>query len=369
MRVLMTGGGTAGHINPALAIASTIKKNIPNAEIEFVGTPKGLENTLVSKEGYKLHHVSIMGISRSLSLQNLKAALLMITSQFEARKIIKEFKPDIVIGTGGYVCWPALRVAAKMGIPTVAHESNAIPGLAIKQLQGSLDKILVNFKDSEKYIKNKEKVVHVGNPLRGGFGVIDHDSAKKQLGIPEDKTYILAFGGSLGAQRLNEIVFSYMKNIAKDREDVFFELCTGRNYYSDFCKLFSQAELDKCSNLSMVEYIHDMHVRMSAADIIICRAGAMTISEIAMMQKAALIIPSPNVVDNHQYKNAKVLADANAAVLLEEKEIDDAKFAGSLDELIADSEKRAALSENIVGFANLEANKLIFDEIIKLTNK
>ena len=369
MRVLMTGGGTAGHINPALAIASTIKKNIPNAEIEFVGTPKGLENTLVSKEGYKLHHVSIMGISRSLSLQNLKAALLMITSQIEARKIIKDFKPDIVIGTGGYVCWPALRVAAKMGIPTVAHESNAIPGLAIKQLQGSLDKILVNFKDSERFIKNKEKVVHVGNPLRGGFGVVDHDSAKKQLGIPEDKTYVLAFGGSRGAQRMNEIVFSYMKNVAKDREDIFCELCTGTSYYSDFSKSFAEEGLDKCSNLSMVEYIHDMHVRMSAADIIICRAGAMTISELAMMKKAALIIPSPNVVDNHQYKNAKVLADANAAILLEEKGLDDEKFADALNGLITDSEKRVALSENIVGFANLEANKLIFDEIIKLTNK
>lgn len=369
MRVLMTGGGTAGHINPALAIASTIKKNVPNAEIEFVGTKKGLENTLVTKEGYKLHHVNIMGISRSLSLQNLKAAMLMITSQIEAKKIIKEFKPDIVIGTGGYVCWPALKVAAKMGIPTLAHESNARPGLAIKQLQGSLDKILVNFKDSEKYIKNKEKVVHVGNPLRGGFGVVDHDTAKKQLGIPLDKTYVLAFGGSLGAQRINEIGFSYMKNVAKDREDIIFELCTGRGYYSEFSKAFSDEKLDSYSNLSMVEYIHDMHVRMSAADIIICRAGAMTISELAMMQKACFMIPSPNVVDNHQYKNAKVLADANAAVMVEEKELDDNKFASIMAELIDDADKRASLSRNIGQFANVEANKLIYDEIVKLTTK
>ena len=369
MRVLMTGGGTAGHINPALAIASTIKQNNPSAEIEFVGTPKGLEDRLVGEAGYKIHHVNIMGVRRSLSPQNIKAAFLMISSQFQARRIIKKFKPDIVIGTGGYVCWPALRVASKMGIPAVAHESNARPGLAIRQLQGNLDKILVNFKDSEKYIKNKEKVVHVGNPLRGGFGTLDRDSARRQLGIPEDKVYVLAFGGSLGAQRINEIVFSYMKNVARDSESILCELCTGRDYYEEFSKYFRDAGLDKCSNLSMVEYINDMHVRMSAADVVICRAGAMTISEIAMMKKASLIIPSPNVVDNHQFKNAKVLADADAAVLIEEKVLDDTVFANEMQALIEDADKRERLSKNIVQFANLEANKIIYEEILKLINK
>ena len=369
MRVLMTGGGTAGHINPALAIASTIKKNIPNAEIEFVGTKRGLENTLVTKEGYKLHHVEIMGISRSLSLSNLKALCLMITSQFEAKKIIKEFKPDIVIGTGGYVCWPALKVAAKMGIPTIAHESNARPGLAIKQLQGNLDKILVNFKDSEKYIKNKEKVVHVGNPLRGGFGGLDYSTAREKLGIPSDKIYVLAFGGSLGAQRINEIVFSYMKNVASKRDDILLELATGKNYYADFSKAFAENGLKECHNLSMMEYIHDMHVRMSAADIIICRACAMTISELAMMKKASLIIPSPNVVDNHQYKNAKVLSDADATVMIEEKELDDNSFASALDSLVSSKEKREELSENIAQFANTNANRVIFEQIVELVKK
>lgn len=367
MRVLMTGGGTAGHINPALAIADTIKKNIPDAEIEFVGTPRGLENTLVTKEGYKLHHVNIMGVSRSLSLSNLKAAFLMITSQFEAKKIIKEFKPDIVIGTGGYVCWPALKVASKMGIPTLAHESNARPGLAIKQLQGDLDKILVNFKDSEKYIKTKDKVIHVGNPIRGGFGGYDKESAREILGIPQDKTYVLAFGGSLGAQRMNEIVYSYMKDVCSNTPDVICHLATGRNYYAEFSKMFLDAGLDKCENLSMMEYIHDMHIRMSAADIIICRAGAMTISELAMMKKASLIIPSPNVVDNHQYKNAKVLADANAAIMKEEKELDDNSFASALSKLISSPEKRREIENNISAFARTDANKLVFDEIIKLT--
>ncbi len=369
MRVLMTGGGTAGHINPALAIASTIKKNIPNATIEFVGTPKGLENVLVTRDGYKLRHVNIRGIKRSLSLENIKAAFLMISSQFEAEKIIKEFKPDIVIGTGGYACWPALKVAARMGIPTLAHESNAKPGLAIRELQGSLDKILVNFKESEKFINYKDKIVHVGNPLRGGFGSFDHDEAKAKLGIDKDKTFILSFGGSLGAQRINELTFGYMNTVAKNRDDIHLELCTGKDYYVDFHKAFVDNELDKCSNLSMVEYIHDMPLKMSAADIVICRAGAMTISEIAMMKKACFIIPSPNVSDNHQFNNAKVLADANAAFVLEEKNIDDKVFANEMEKLILDVDRRTTYSKNVAEFANLDANKLIYDEIIKLTKK
>ena len=369
MRVLMTGGGTAGHINPAIAIAATIKKNIPDAEIEFVGTKKGLENTLVTKEGYNLHHVNIMGVSRSLSPSNIKAAMLMITSQFEAKKIIKEFKPDIVIGTGGYVCWPALKVAAKMGIPTLAHESNARPGLAIKQLQGSLDKILVNFKDTAKYVKNQDKVVHVGNPLRGEFGGIDYNEAREKLGIKKDEIYVLAFGGSLGALKINEMMLDYMGKSASHNEKVICHLATGRYYYEYFSKRFIEAGLNEYKNLSMMEYIHDMHVRMSAADIIVCRAGAMTISELAMMKKACVMIPSPNVVDNHQYKNAKVLADANAVVLLEESNLTLGGFRENLDNLITDSKRREELAENIVQFANLDANQLIFDEILKLTKK
>ena len=369
MRVLMTGGGTAGHINPALAIANTIKKNIPDAEIEFVGTKRGLENTLVTKEGYKLHHVNIMGVSRSLSPSNIKAACLMITSQFEAKKIIKEFKPDIVIGTGGYVCWPALKVAAKMGIPTLAHESNARPGLAIKQLQGNLDKILVNFKDSAKYVKYQNKVVHVGNPLRGGFGGIDYQEAREKLGIKKDETYVLAFGGSLGALKINETMLEYMNTTAKDNSKIICHLATGRYYYEDFMSRYTEAGLNEYKNLSIMEYIHDMHVRMSAADVIVCRAGAMTISELAMMKKACVIIPSPNVVDNHQYKNAKVLADANAALLLEESNLNKSTFANAINELIENPNKREELTKNIVQFANFNANELIYNEIIKLTEK
>ena len=256
-----------------------------------------------------------------------------------------------------------------MGIPTIAHESNARPGLAIKQLQGDLNRILVNFKDTEKYIKNKEKVMYVGNPLRGGFGGLDYTEARKMLGIKDDETYILAFGGSLGAQRMNEIVFEYMKNHIQNDKKVICHLATGRIYYKEFSQMYKEAGLEGIDNLSMMEYIHDMHIRMSAADVIVCRAGAMTISELAMMKKASIIIPSPNVVDNHQYKNAKVLADANATVLIEEKDLDDKSFSDAVNSLVADKSKREELSKNIIQFANNDANRVIYSEIVKLTQK
>lgn len=365
----MTGGGTAGHINPALAIAGTIKKNISNAEIEFVGTKKGLENTLVVQEGYKLHHVNVRGISRSLSPSNIKAIFMLLGATIKARKIIKEFKPDIVIGTGGYVCVPALLAASLMGIPTAAHESNALLGLALKLLRGRVDRFFVNFKDTEKYFKDKSKVMHVGNPLRSGFGGYTKEEAREMLGIPQNKTYVLAFGGSLGAQMINETVFGYMKDVAKNRDDVYCQLATGKNYYSDFSKMFTEAHLDGCDHLSMVQYINDMPIRMCAADVVVCRAGAMTISELAMMQKASFMIPSPNVVDNHQYKNAKALADMNAVVMMEEKDITTENFAQEMNELVINAQKRNQLSKNIAEFAKLDANKLIYDEIIRLTKK
>ncbi len=365
----MTGGGTAGHINPALAIADTIKMNDPDAVIEFVGTKRGLENSLVTKAGYKLHYVEIMGISRSLSPSNIKALYLMAKSQVQAKRIIKEFGPDIVIGTGGYVCWPALRVASKLGIPTVAHESNARPGLAIRQLQGRLDSILVNFPETAEYIKPRDKAIRVGNPIRGGFGMLDRDEARRKLGIEKNQVYVLAFGGSLGAQRINDTVYEYMKNELKNHPSVVCHLGTGRGYFRDFSERFRNDGLDRCTNLRLFEYIHDMPLRMSAADIIISRAGAMTISELASLGAACVMIPSPNVVDNHQYKNAKVLADANAVVMLEEEGLNDDTFAAAMNELIENPKKRERLGKSISAFSCPDANKLIYEEILRLTNK
>lgn len=365
----MTGGGTAGHINPAIAIANTIKKNIPDAEIAFVGTARGMENTLVPKENYPLYHVDVMGFERSLSIKNVKAAYLAFISPIRAKKLIREFKPDIVIGTGGYACWPVLKAATRMGIPTAVHESNAAPGLAIRKLQSAVDRIFVNFKQTESFISQKEKVMHVGNPLRGGFGGFNREEARKQLGIKPDQVFILSFGGSLGAHRINEAALSFMRSYVKKTPNVVHYHATGSNDFKEFSEKFKEYGLEKSPNARLVEYIHDMPIRMSAADVVICRAGAMTISELAMMKKACVMIPSPNVVDNHQYKNAKVLADAGAVVMLEEAYLNDQVFEEEIAALVNDGRKRRTLSENISEFANSDANKLIFDEVIRLVKK
>ena len=233
MRVLLSGGGTGGHIYPALAIAESIKKRIPDAEIAFVGTPTGMENRLIPREGYKLYHVDVRGFSRSLSLRNIKAAYLALTSPNAAKKIIEEFKPDIVIGTGGYVCWPILVAASKMGIPSCVHESNAVPGATVKRLQKYCDVIFTNFSETGKYLLSAKKVMNVGNPVRDSVKY-DYVSARRSLGIDgKYKHVILSFGGSLGAQRINEGMLALFDSYLRNHPEVLAVHSAGTRYYED----------------------------------------------------------------------------------------------------------------------------------------
>ncbi|MBQ9080511.1 MAG: undecaprenyldiphospho-muramoylpentapeptide beta-N-acetylglucosaminyltransferase [Clostridia bacterium] len=367
MRVLMSGGGTGGHINPALAIADTIKQNDPTAEIAFVGTKHGKETELVPRAGYPLHFVEIQGISRSLSPQNIKTAWYILTAPRKAAKLIEQFKPDIVIGTGGYACWPTLAAAAKKGIPTMVHESNAIPGLAVRKLQGQVDRILINFEQTaEKLRAPREKIIRVGNPLRGGFGVETSRSAKCKLGIEHYKYVVICFGGSLGAATLNESAMKFMPVCAAEHPETLYVHAAGVRYYEKMKAEFDAAGLDKYGNIKLLDYIHDMPLWMAAADVVIARAGAMTISELSLMHKACILIPSPNVVDDHQYKNAKVLADKNAAVLIRENDLTGDRYNREILSLLSDDKKRSTLSENIGQFADRDANRLIYEETLRL---
>lgn len=370
MRVLMTGGGTGGHVNPALAIADIIKINEPDSEIAFVGTKTGIENKLVPKAGYKLYHIDIQGIRRSLSLSNIKTAYLVLVSPSHAKKIIKEFKPDIVIGTGGYVCWPLLKAAASMGIPTALHESNAIAGLAVKQLKNKVDVIMTNFESTTSTLKSKAKLICVGNPISCDFGRYSKEEARRMLGIPESvKTVILSYGGSLGSKRLNEACLEIMRDYSATDRSIMHYHSRGRIAAEETCKLFEEYGLGDKKNIIMSDYIYNMPVLMAAADIVICRAGAMTLSEIAAMKKAAIVIPSPNVTDNHQYKNAKVLSDAGAAVLIEESELDKISIAKKVKELVDDPERRERMESKIPEFVRADASKLIYKEIRTLLDR
>ena len=373
MRVLMTGGGTGGHVNPALAIAQTIMQNEPDSEIAFVGTPRGIENKLVPKAGYKLYHVDIQGLKRSLSLDNIKTLYLTLRSVGRAKKLVREFKPDIVIGTGGYVCYPVVKAAASLGVPTALHESNAVAGVAVKMLAKDVDRIFLNFEETASSLPGLEdKLMRVGNPLLGSFRDTSAAEAKKKLELPEGtKTVLLSYGGSMGAERLNEAVLEVMREYTASHPETYHIHATGSIEWEAASAKFAEAGLDRYPNIDMREYIYNMPELMAAADLIICRAGAMTVSELAMSKKAAIFIPSPNVTNNHQYKNAKVLCDAEAAEMLEESALDSGALVGMVSKLLSpqSDERRAAMGEAISAFAVRDANKRIYKEVKRLTEE
>ncbi len=375
MRVLVTGGGTGGHVNPALAIANTIRQNDPTAEIAYVGTKRGIESKLVPAAGYPLYFVEIQGVRRRLSLSNLKTAYLALTSPGRAKKLLKEFRPDLVIGTGGYVSWPVVKAAAAMGIPTALHESNAVAGMAVKMLSHKVDRVYLNFAETAAELKRKDNILHVGNPLLHTFASLTKEEARRHLGIPEKYKYcILSYGGSMGAERLNAAVLRLMRDFTANHPEVFHLHATG-SIEQELCgQWYKEMGLQRFENIRLVEYIYDMPYQMAAADLVICRAGAMTVSELSMSGKCALFIPSPNVTNNHQYKNAKVLADAGAALLFEEKELeatDAGPMTAKVEALLSDAgaNERARLCENIRTFAMPDANKRIYLDLLSLVKE
>ncbi len=369
MKILLAGGGTAGHINPAIAIANTVKEHEKNAEIAFIGTKKGMENHLVAKAGYPIHHIEMRGLRRSLSPANLVTAYYVLTAPSKARKLLREFRPDVVVGTGGYLCWPLLHAAAKMGIPTAVHESNAIPGKAVMMLEKEVDRIYLNFEGTAEYFTAKEKLLHVGNPLISPPKEIRSDGLYEALGVPQGtKKVLLSFGGSLGARRINEEILSLMQNYTRQHKEIYHVHATGKNGYADFAAKAATLGLDTCENLRISEYIYDMPLWERIADLVICRAGAMTVSEMALLGKACILIPSPNVVNNHQFENAKRLADAGAAVLLEEKNLHEDVLQTSVKTLLEQEAEAKRMQAAVKAFANPNAKEDIYKDLCQLAN-
>ncbi len=367
MRVLLTGGGTGGHVNPALAIAHTIKINCPDAEIAFVGTEQGKECDLVPREGYPLYFVEVQGIRRSLSPANIRALYLAVTSPYSKKttEILERFQPDIVIGTGGYACWPLLKAAARAGIPTMVHESNCQPGLAVRRLQSCVDTILLNFPESLPYIKRKEKCVVVGNPLRGGFGEVSTQQAREHLGIRPGEKRVLCYAGSRGSSTVNAAVLEMLSALAPEYSDVCFVLSSGTRNFEEAERIYRRYQLEKYPNVTVEPYIYDMPMQMAAADVVISRAGAISLSELAQMGKASIIVPSPYVADNHQLRNARALSDRGAALLVEEKNFADGALLRATRTLLEDEELCATLRHNIRSFASQDANRLIYERIVR----
>lgn len=370
MRVLMTGGGTAGHINPALSIAAKIKEECPDAEILFVGAEGRMETTLVPKAGYPLKTVKVEGFQRKLTPQNVvknaKAAIHAVTAGMQAAKIIKDFAPDIAIGTGGYVCGPVLQQAAKRGVPVLVHESNAYPGVTTKLLSRSAKAVLLPTESARQYIPKGANVVVTGNPLRQGFTSPDRAAARRALRVDE-RPLVLSFGGSLGARPLNEAMAAVLKENRKEQK-LQFVVGTGRGINHERTKklLEEYGVTPDGVHVRVLEYIDDMPRYMAAADVVVSRCGAMTLSELPAMHKPSILIPSPYVAENHQYHNAKALADRGAAVCIEEKDLTDALLWDTIQEVALSPERLAAMSEAAAGAAVSDATDRIW-QVIKQT--
>lgn len=368
MRYLICGGGTGGHINPAIAIAKEIEKRDADAVIEFGGSPYGMESTLVPKAGYKLNTVEVMGIKRKLTVKNIKAIIKAYTSIIKAKNIIKAFQPDIVIGTGGYASWPYVKAAAGSDIPTLIQEQNAFAGLTTKKLSPFTDTVCISFEESKKYFDEKSlhKLVLTGNPVRQN--PISREEARKQLGLRKNDIYILSCGGSLGADKINSLCLDAME-VYKNKPEIKQIHAVGHIGWEKFSAVAKEKGLDTRKGFEIVEYIYDMPVRQAAADIVVSRAGAITMAELCLIGRAAIFIPSPNVAEDHQYKNAAVLKKAGAAEVFRESVLDGRILAKTITDLAKDTEKRQGMEEIMKSFGVPDAVEKIVDEVFKLIKK
>ncbi len=346
MHILFAGGGTAGHINPALAIAGYIKEKHPNAKISYIGTADKLEAKLVPAAGYDFYPIKVSGFKRSLSpsamVHNIKAVTNAATASFIARKLLKELKPDVVVGTGGYVSGPVLKEAAALKIKTAVHEQNAFPGVTNKMLASYVDRIMLAMEQAEKHFKVKRKFDITGNPVRVEVAKMGKEEAKQILGF-DNRPVLLSFGGSLGARPINEAVCELIKEY-NNNSDFYHIHATGKFGYNSVMEKLSDIKLKEETQVR--EYIDNMDVCMAAADLVVCRAGAITLSELALCGKPAVLIPSPYVAENHQYHNAMTLKKVGAAEIIEEKDLTGKELIRQVSYLIQNKPKLEKMSQN-----------------------
>jgi len=364
MKFLFVCGGTAGHINPALAIAGELRNMLPDAEFLFIGSGRQLENRLVPQAGFKIENISSGGFTRGLSLggiaANLKSAAKLLLGMHQASQIVRKFKPDAVIGTGGYVCYPVLSAAAGMGIPTVIHESNAIPGMTTKLVSGKVDKVMVSFPGMERMFKKPERVVFTGTPVRQGFFSKENDETKSIIGS-SDRPLVVSFWGSLGAEHMNEIMADFIKlNTQNGAFTHIHATGNGEAGVRAMRRALAERGITEIPELlDLRPYIDDMPAVMSAADLVLCRAGASTLGELTAIGKPAVLVPSPNVTDNHQEKNARALEETGGAVMLREQDCTGQLLYGTVSELVSDPATLRQMSEKLKVMGTMDSAEKI----------
>lgn len=360
-KIILSGGGTGGHIYPAIAIANELKSRYPETEFLFVGAKDRMEMEKVPQAGFDIKGLWISGIQRKLTMKNMMFPLKLMSSLLKANTIVKKFKPDVVIGTGGFASGPLLYVAASKSIPTLIQEQNSYPGITNKLLAKKVDKICVAYDNLERFFP-EDKIIKTGNPLRKGL--LDVGSkmveAKNFFNLKHGKYTLLVLGGSLGSKRINELIEKELDFLSTQNVQVIWQC--GKLYYQQY-KIYNHTK-----DIQVYEFLNNMDLAYAAADIVISRAGAISVSELCAVGKPVIFIPSPNVAEDHQAKNAKAIVDKNAAMMIKEEDLN-ADFENKFSQLIANPNRQKELGENIKSLALVNATNQIVDEVEKLLNK
>ena len=357
MKILVAGGGTAGHINPAISIANYIKEQEKDFEALFIGTERGLERKLVPASGYSIKYIDVSGFNRKNMLKNVSVMIKLQKARRDAVKILRDFNPDWVICTGGYVSGPVILAAKKLGIPSIIHEQNVYPGLTVKGSQRYADYVAVSFSETIEHLKDKKKCVVTGNPVRPEILKADKNTAKESMGL-SDKPFILVFGGSLGAGRINETMLKMFEIMQDGELNILFG--TGDRNYAEITQKIENEGIKIPEGVKIVPYINNMSEAMAAADIVVSRAGAISVSEIAALKKPSILIPSPNVVRNHQEQNAREFEKQGAAKVITENYLTAQKLYDTIREMLKSKKDLDKMGENAGKLAKIDATAKIY---------
>ena len=373
MKFVLTCGGTAGHINPAIAVAQRLRELLPDCEILFLGAEGKMEMDLVPRDGFPIRPLHVTNLSRGHHLadvgHNIATMKNVIESGHEARRILKEFRPDAVLGTGGYVCYPVLHEASRLGIPTLLHESNAVPGLTTKLLSEHVSCVFIGYDESRQYYGKVSDLRVSGTPVRGAFGLYTKEQAKAELGLAPDMPLVVSMWGSLGSGHMNETLV-HMLPLMRGQRDFYLIHATGSHYHRNVTEKLEAAGIaPKDCNADVREYIFDSARVLAAADLVLCRAGASTLAELSSMGKPALIVPSPNVTNHHQEKNARLVERAGGARVLLEGEFDAGSFLKEIRNLLSDAAGLQNMSASMRGLSVPDALDRIVDAVLEYARK
>nr|WP_314277180.1 undecaprenyldiphospho-muramoylpentapeptide beta-N-acetylglucosaminyltransferase [uncultured Peptostreptococcus sp.] len=363
MRVILSGGGTGGHVYPAIAIANKIKEYHPDAEILFVGTKKGIEAEIVPKYGYNIKYIDVQGFRRKIDFDNIKRLIKFLKSLNDSKKIIKSFKPDLVIGTGGYVSGSIVLKASRMGIRSCIHEQNSFPGITNKMLSKSVDLVMTSFEDSHKRFPRQVegKLLFTGNPVRDDILKSNKSDSRVKLGLTKEERMLLVSGGSGGSEEINLALKKVIPRLIEDK--VAFTISTGRAYYEDFMKMYG--DLSFGHNQKVIPYLDDMATNLSAADLVIGSAGAISMAEMTAIGVPAIIVPKAYTAENHQEYNAKSLESAGGAICITERELNENTLYQAVFDLLYDKEKLELMSKSSRSFGKRDAIEVIYKSISK----